>query len=564
MNAKSYSSLPWPLLLSAKFVQVNLIGTVLAAVLALLGQIAVIGAFILPLKIVMLIGGDGIPEFLPVFMESLDKEVVVSALAGLSVASYIFYQLSAKAIEVISLSGVAQIEKRTQKLYLFEGQRELTQRSYTKYIDAVASFSYILLGTALLAIIYPEIAVTFVSYVTLCVTGSLLIFFKNNEIHEENITYIQKHIPTLVGVGFFLIFLWILVDYIFLTMPSNFLVLLVSIVLGRQLLSQTAVAINSLVFLSNHKIKLKAILLHGEVLQPSAKKSDSFWEFLEPGSAPNKQLQVALMDLSGAFKDSLNLEWRDSALPGIAFLNATADRDGKVYLVKVFARNKLAEALHEAALLLERPESLPSPKLLATHVILGHHLHIFDLTGYSSFSKIPKPSEHNSLVLSVSNSKVGDALVSRYTRSHQMLWDRLDESLVKKIVLTSPGRDIAKEFLSKLPSIKETLRCQPLCLYNPQVGNPLLWATKSESVVLLHWGKWSLEPYGAGLSLNYGRKESGLDVLSEASDSSLKSTGERKNVILSATIYKVSQQLMTHQFNKAITTIEKGDILTNS
>ncbi|MDV6320549.1 hypothetical protein [Chromohalobacter sp. HP20-39] len=557
MNVKKYSSLPWPVLLGAKFVQINTVGTVLAAILALFGQIAVLGAFILPLKIVMLMGGDGFPDFFPDFLGGFNKKIVVSALAGLSIFSYIFYQLSAKAIEKISQSGVVRIEKKTQKLYLFEGQKELTQKSYAKYINAVASVSFIVLATALLFFVYSEIAVVFTSYGVLCIVGALFFLNSNMISYEKGVACIQKKIPTLSGVGFFLIFLWILFDYIFLSIPNNFLVLLVAIILGRQLLSQTGIAVNSLIFLNNNKIKLKAILLHEEVLQSSEQKTDSFWGFLEPGSSPNRQLQALLMNISSAFENGLVLEWRDSALPGIAFLNATNGHDGKTYLVKIFAKNKITEARHEAALLLEQPELLPSPELLATNVIFEHHLHIFDLTGYTACSRVPSRSEQDEIVMSIGNTKLGDLLISRYTRSHQMLWDRLDASLLKKIALTAPDRGVVETFMSKLSSIKDTLRCQPICLYNPQVNNSLLWAKKNGSVVLLHWGKWSLEPYGAGLSLNYGKSVSENYVHSEELEIKPRSKEEREGVLLSAIMYKIWKQLKANQFNKAAETIDK-------
>jgi hypothetical protein len=551
---KNTDSLPWPLLVGAKFIQIHPLGTPSAVVLSLLGQIAMIGAFLLPIKIIMLMAGDGIPGVLPASVADLDKKVIISGLAGLSFISYLFYQASTRIIDAIAASGVRRIEKRTQKLHLFEGQHELTKKSYTRYIDTVASFSFVFFGTLLLLFFYPEIAITFLAYTTICTASVVLILKQKKEISPEDISVLQQKIPTLTGAGFFLIFLWIMIDYIFFTIPNNFLILLIAAILGRQLLSQAAVAANSLIFLHNQKQKLQAILFHRETLQPTTNKISSFWAFLEPDSVQQKELQELLETLSNAptnsnasLEWSASLEWRDSGLPGIAFLNATNNNDGQSFLIKIFDRNKSVEALHEAALLLDQPDLLPSPKLVATQLISGHHIHIFDLTEKPPSPYTPNQAEKDALILKISEVKISDALMSRYTRSHQMLWETLNQELIHKILLAHPRGHVTDELESGLKAIQETLKNQPITLFNPQINNLNLWVKGEQGSLLLHWGSWSLEPYGSGLSENHLKK-----INSEEGKSA-----QSKGLSTSATAYQMIQGAKRNQFKGAIAMIKE-------
>lgn len=501
MKSKAADSLPWPLLVGAKFLQVHPVGTISAILLALPGQIALIASFLLPIKIVMLMASDGMPRFMPSLAADLDKKMVIGLLAGLSIASFIFHHLTNKAIQAIARSGVSRLEKRNQKLKLFDGQEEFTRNSYTRYIDTVASVNFVLLGTILLLVIYPEVAFTFTGYIALCIIGASIAKHLTHSDTDVFSISIQKKLPNLAGIGFILIFLWVLADYLFLSVPNSFIALLVSVILGRQLLTRTSLIANSLFFFSQQKQKLRAVLFHREVFQPVRKQNNSIWDFLDTSASSYRELQQHLRSIFNSSGSDAKLTWHDSGVPGIGIMAATSDYSDRTLLVKIFEKSKTTDACHEAALLLDAPETLPCPPMIANTVVTGHFIHISDITDYSFALTASPQHTKNRLSLSLSEVAPPNRLLARYLRSHSMLWDQLGELQRQQLELISKDTITIATFFSKLEQIRDELKSLPLRINNPQLGNGNLRIQSPDGhIQFLHWGRWTLEPLGAGLS----------------------------------------------------------------
>lgn len=500
MNSKISDSLPWPLLVGAKFLQVHPVGTICAILLALPGQLALIASFLLPIKIIMLMASEGMPNFMPSITADMDKKMVISLLAGLSITSFAFHHLANKTIQKIALSGVSRIERRNQKLHLFEGQEELTRNSYTRYIDSVASANFVLLGTALLFVIYPEVAITFLTYIAACIIGTLIIGKTSSPSTASLMESVQKNLPTFSGIGFFIIFSLVLIDYVFFSIPNNFIALLLSIIIGRQILSQTSAITTSIFFFNRQKQKLKALLFHGEVFRPTPSRDNSAWAFLDSSTTSYRQLLETVRSTDKAFDNNPELNWQDSGIPGVIFLIAENKYSDRRLLIKVFDKKRSSEARHEAALLLDAPETLPCPKLVNDTTISGLNIHIVDITGYLFPLDISRKPSKDDLKLSVSMTTIPNTLLSRYIRSHSMLWDQLGELQTRQFELISKEKKTVSAFLAKLPRIQDELKRLPLRLFNPHLLNTNIYAqSPTGEIHLLHWGRWSLDPLGANL-----------------------------------------------------------------
>lgn len=438
---------------------------------------------------------------MPSIAANIDKKTLISLLAGLSIAAFIFHHLTNKAIQTIARSGVYRIEKRNQKLHLFEGQEELTRNSYTRYIDTIASVNFVLLGTVILFVIYPEVAITFLIYILACIVATLTVRKVRYSDTDAFTHSIQKKLPNLSGIGFLLIFSWVLTDYIFFSIPESFIALLISVILGRQLLTRSSVIINSLLFFSQQKQKLRALLFHREAFQPEIKGNSSIWNFLDRSTPSYQLLQDKLKSIPNSFADDAELNWQDSGISGITFLTAKTKISDKKFLVKIFEKKKTAEAHHEAALLLNAPETLPCPKLIVDTIISGFPVHILDCTGYSLPTNSSDHFTKDELALSVSDVPVPNTLCSRYVRSHSMLWDQLSSLRLQQFELISKDPFVITNFKSKLPKILSELKSLPLRLHNPQLSNNNLQLRSPKGEMhLVHWGKWSLAPLGATLT----------------------------------------------------------------
>src|SRR5690606_7120506 len=184
-------------------------------------------------------------------------------------------------------------------------------------------------------------------------------------------------------------------------------------------------------------------------------------------------------------------------------------------LIKVFDKQKSAEARHEAALLLQSPDELPSPKLLSVSVINGHHVHLFDFHNYSEDVAGRPGALTKSFEIRLLHAKPPESLAEQYERSKVMLWNRVDHSLLARlrVIATPKEEQILNEFESRLPIYRTVLKSLPPVIANP-ARNPKLYVRDRDGhLASIHWGKWTLEPFASGMQVTDGTPAPDQDYL---------------------------------------------------
>src|SRR5690606_11981442 len=73
---------------------------------------------------------------------------------------------------------------------------------------------------------------------------------------------------------------------------------------------------------------------------------------------------------------------------------------------------------------------------------------------------------------------------------------------------------IIHPFIDKLPKLRSELKKFPLRIDNPQIFNTRVLAkTNTGELQCLHWGRWTLEPLGMNISINYSTQQPGQQQL---------------------------------------------------
>ncbi|SFM82143.1 hypothetical protein [Marinobacter pelagius] len=530
-------SLPWPLLFGAKYLQVNFLETLLGTLLALTAQIAFIASFLLPLKIVMLMASDGTPRFLRLLPISMEKDQLIIMLATFSIAAYIFYQFANKIIDKVTTRGAAKLESRNRKLVLFEGQHDLIRKSYRNYVEIAGNICFCLLAALPLFFLYPEVfyVVLAVLLTTTLVIITLWISIPGNR--EAILSSMPATLNTSSTAGFFFIFATIILDYAFFTLPNSILTILLSMILGRQILNQAQQAANKFLFLNRNQQRLTALLFHNQALSNPAPKNHQIYQFLQPEHEVQVQLKEFLRELDDTMDNREGLKWIDSGLNNIFFFTTRSKVTNASFLVKVFNKNKTQEARHEETLLSSTPSELPSPPLIETTVISGFHIHVLDITGLN-FTQ-PAPEHEKSFRLSLAEVKVPPSLWSSYRRSKKLIWDRINQDTLKHLKLALPDQDAVAQFEDNLPLIRKTVKLLPIKISLPKnQQNFLIGNSNQNQVVCAHWGKWCIEPIGHGWNKVLG--------LSSENDKSAEAIG------LAINLFKIENSLEKQCFNNAL------------
>ena len=494
------SALRWLFVLSVTFIQASPFGTTVSIVLSFLSQLALMASTLLPLKIVMIMSSGQIPTVFPDSLAQYGEKPLIASISAIAIGSFAFYNAAKSFTGSLAQRAVTRIQSRNEKLVLFENQEELAENSYLKVSSAIASVLYVSLSFAVIFWLYPELAAAIAGFFVLCFLGYALVY---RILHSKRAVMAEKlnaHVNVLSNIGFLSAFLFIVANYMFASIPP-FLSVLASIVLSRQLFAQTASTTISVSFCQNRKDKLRALFFKHHTFQPSQpQQKHSVWQFLE-----NTGWRRALTQYVSTLADTestvtYDLHWRETGLNNILVLMAEPDlSDAPQYLVKIYDRRKSAEARHEATLLMSPLEGLPAPVQFDATQMDGFHIHIMDVTRCAPVNGEASIALRKELYEQLLYVVPDRQITTQYQRSRTMLWDRVDERIIRRleVVADSEQGSVLQRFEERLPFMSRRLSEMPLRLtINPVRGE--LCARNSEGrLLLLHWGKWCLEPVGA-------------------------------------------------------------------
>jgi hypothetical protein len=94
-------------------------------------------------------------------------------------------------------------------------------------------------------------------------------------------------------------------------------------------------------------------------------------------------------------------------------------------------------------------------------------------------------------------------LAARYLRSHALLWQRFGTATLEDLFMaanTQSENDALRYVISLWGEVRETLQRLPLMLISPDIGPGAgtLWKSEDGTGQLIDWGRWGVEPLGAG------------------------------------------------------------------
>jgi len=507
----------------------------------------------------MLITNDGMPGFISTLPVKINNETLIVILAMFAMAAYVFYLFSGKIIDQITSVSTTRLEKRNLKLDLFEGQQELVKIAYTRYIDIIAKIAFCVLGIAIILVIYPEIAFTILAFVVSCYVFYAFLWNAYQQKNESIHLQLQKQLSILSNLGFFLVFVVVILDYIFFTINISLFLMLISIILSRQVLSSATGVVSGVIFLDTQQQKLNTLLFHSQVFDETTISRNPLWDFLNPDSQQHKELKMCLETLIGDTTQAINFSWHDSGLVNIFFLTVEPNNNGgKRLLIKIYGDRRSADARNEETLLVEFGGYLPAPPLLQTTRISGFHVHVFDITGYD-LKQASRTDEGQFLIFdALSKIQLTPKFISRYRRSRKIIWDRIDRKMLEQLELVANDKHLLENFRNKLPLIKKSLRKLPLRLTVDRINNLNLIAKNPEdSVHFLHWGQWSIEPMGVGWPeqfLNKSDKPNNSSIDTSEIDNATSTYVEC--VLLANTCSQLEKAFITQKYDEAMSSIE--------
>lgn len=498
MIEPSLQTIRWALSLGSKFGRVVPLHTLSIVLLTLVSQISTLLASFLPLKVIILLASEHTPNYFPDSLSPISREAMIIGLSAAAVGFFVLHLVAERLADWITARATRRLLAESQKMVLFENQDEIAANGYQRYSRALAGGVFVPLSLLGIFLFYPAMAGVMLGYGVCALIACLLLYRFRPDFRERIETNPAPTLRLLGGVGFFITFGYLIADFM-LWHPPGFIVALVSLLASRQIMMRATGTIADLAALQKQQPKLDALFFHGKALLPDKLREDkTLWPLLQPQRRED-WIRPVLAELLGREPGELETSWQQLGIPNVAALKVL--EGDNAYLLKLFEHNRSALALHESTLMGESLQSLPALPWVGATLVGKHHCLVYSLPA----GETPPPPQTKELAIPLKTQLLAaspaETLALRFRRSRPMIWQRLQEMSWERLLSTADTSQQQNEintFLEQLPALLQELRSLPLTLFNPDMLPDSFWLPEEGPPFLINWGRWSLEPVGAG------------------------------------------------------------------
>jgi hypothetical protein len=517
----------------------------------LVAQISMLLAYFLPLKVIILLGSDGIPHYFPPSYMEIGKNRLIILLSMATVVFYLMYQLFEYVTKLASDYGAKKILLRSRKLNLFENQDTAAISGYLRYSSSLAAGVFVIISMMVLLWLYPGLLAVVLAYMLAAFVILMVIYRYSERANIAIHTNPGSIIDVLASIGFLSGFAYIVMDFL-IDSPPGFIPAIVSLLLLRQAAQRISSLVTDLNRLYGQRVWLNALFFHNQVMLPAALHSDEgVWPLLNYDQRSlwiPRILQSVGIELAGR----ITSRWHQSNQLNVIALDVrditTPHTDG--YLVVIFSEGRSVLALHEADLVgnHEIDTGLPSLELLGITELESYRCHIYRLPATATI--ITAPSKVREAVWMVRKRLLAidppDTLAQRYIRSRPCLWQRLDDNMVERLHV-AVNEEAETGYLTSLShifgDIQMQLRSLPLVIINPVLHPGSLVQFESGDIAAIHWGNWSLDPAGASWPVTQADINRYQDILESAR--------RRRSVLKSISVEHLLLAALMDSFDKS-------------
>ena len=479
-------------------------------------------AFLLPIKIILLAGSDGVPRYFRAFLAPEHKD---EGILALSVAAFVCYGLTLlleARSKRLSEAGSDRLLAASAVMSLVNNQRVAAQGYYARFTQVAASVLFASIGLLVLLLLDPVLA-AYLAGLMVC----LYLFsawalqgitpLKRTTLSDVITDDLANYLGILSSLIFLSSFLVILYPFVAGT-NGNILVAIICVVLLRQMLSALTGCIRDAVALTRQTPLINTLVFPDHQLQVTEAKDQRTLRDLF--GREEREARIA-EELADQIKpgETLKVEWCDPTISGTVEFSIVMESDGapaRHFRQRVFPP-RLTRMLENEDLLFRHLDraSIWAPPLVRrfSH---GEYACIVCEAGTGT---LPDTTEWRKLpgvfLADLWCVEPPPDLVRIYRSSHKLLHERLTDEFVARMDIAIDSDEAQRTFeqlRAALPAVREQIAALPLVFVNPGFVREQVVARSEGGFYALAWGQWSLEPLGGNvLQMPTARKE--LEIL---------------------------------------------------
>ncbi len=198
--------------------------------LTLASNISLLIAFLLPLKVLILLGGTEIPEFFPVFMRNLEYKDLIVALMVIAGGLYLLHLLLQW---LINFTLVQESEYIISKLKAPDNQRGVMLKVYKGYALFFSSVLFTVCACFFMAYIYLSNFLVQIMFYFIILVFVLIFIRISTSFKDEFTKKITMYVQVIVNIIFFISFVYIIYEH-FEGKAPGLLSSMITLILVRQ------------------------------------------------------------------------------------------------------------------------------------------------------------------------------------------------------------------------------------------------------------------------------------------------------------------------------------------
>lgn len=504
---KAYAEQLLPL--TARMYHCAPVQVLLGVPLFLVNQVSFVLSFLLPLKVIILLGSEGVPRYFRFIMTEETRSGWMVALAGAAIGFFVVYFVSGKILARLGERAGGRVVRYSGKTGLFDDQERFATDLFGRIVDTWGTIAMAAGGIAIGLVLEWRLVVLLI--VAICL--EFVIFsvywnrFSDPERAGERERLAEKRTAVLQNLsGFNVLVLFVgLVVLLLIDSKMNFIVAVILFLLTRQILSRSVRVSADAQFFMRNRERIDA-LVHPErhLREQRTSSRESFEQLLMP--AQRGRLFRAVADAASLGLPDRGWKWNDINGRDTALFESEAPDDGLEYRLKVTMRKGDAALARE--LMFYRSESAATLGLSCDLVEAGSVFERgFLLLRSTRLERCPR-SRFQDLAFRIRMrlwaQQPDHELSSRLLRSFPPLEARLTPDRLTRIRLACNGRSderLVDRLVESQQRLHSAVRGLPrvLTLHSLSPGNVLV--TASGDPVVLSWEGLRYDVIGSDLKL---------------------------------------------------------------
>lgn len=223
-------------------------------------QVLLITTYFLPIKIVILLGSEAAPAYLPPLLKDVDKTCLIIGLGVLTLIFYALYLGAGLLASRYSRTGARALINRCAEPALLKTQLPLATSVFSRFTRGLSDATFALIVFTALLYLYPALLAISLTYCALAAGALITLNNRNTRVHAVLARHPLTVADAFYSVGFLAAFAFIILDFLWLT-PPHLYVALISLILMRQSLSRLKVLTHDILYLNAHAPKINRMFL---------------------------------------------------------------------------------------------------------------------------------------------------------------------------------------------------------------------------------------------------------------------------------------------------------------